>query len=269
MSGARPEESRLSFMNNPQEIEAFFKTEHLQFIPHVSVDCVIFGFHEGDLKVLLLKWKHLDRWSLPGGPIRRTHSVDEAVHEVLKDRTGLSQIFLEQFYAFGSLDRREEVLHELFDTLGLTHNAATWVAERTISIGYYALVDFSKVTPVPDFFSEACEWWDVQNHPPLLFDHDAIIATALQTLRRQLYYQPIGLNLLPEKFTMPELQRLYESVLGRTLDRRNFRKKMQNLGILERLAERRTGGAHRSPYLYRFDRARYEQALAEGLSFGF
>ena len=167
------------------------------------------------------------------------------------------------------MNRQEDALYALFDKLNVTNSEATWLAERTISIGYYALVDFSEATPVPDFLSEECRWWDVSERPPLLFDHDDMIEKALQTLQRQLYYQPIGLNLLPEKFTMPELQRLYESVLGRTLDRRNFQKKMQKLGIIERLPERRTGGAHRSPYLYRFHRERYEQAMTEGLAFGF
>ncbi len=256
-------------MDKMQEVEAFFRTGHLQYIPHLSVDCVIFGFHEGELKVLLLKWKHLERWSLPGGPIRRDQSVDETAHVVLKDRTGLDDIFLQQFYAFGSMDRKESVLLELFDRLNVSNHEANWLSERTVSIGYYALVDFSKVNPVPDFFSEACSWWDVCDRPSLLFDHDAMVERALQTLQQQLYYQPIGLNLLPDKFTMPELQQLYEAVLGRKLDRRNFQKKIQKMGIVERLKERRTGGAHRSPYLYRFDVPRYEQALAEGLAYGF
>ncbi len=239
------------------------------FLPHVSVDCVIFGFHGGDLKVLLTKWKHVDAWSLPGGPVRRTESVDAAAHSVLKARTGLSRIFLQQFHAFGGTDRNEAALLPLLERLGLGDTSARSLTERTVSIGYYALVDYLSVTPTPDLASEACRWWDVHDHPPLQFDHDAIVATALATLRRQLSHQPIGRSLLPEKFTMPELQKLYESVLGRPLDRRNFQKKILDLGIVERLGERRTGGAHRAPYLYRFDARKYEAALEAGLPSGF
>ena len=152
---------------------------------------------------------------------------------------------------------------ETLTKLDLPVEAGHELVSRDVSVGFYALVDFDKVTPTPDFFAEECRWWDVDPLPPLLFDHNAMIALALKTLRRQLSYQPIGYNLLTEKFTMSDLQQLYETILGQSLDRRNFQKRMLGYGILERLEERKTGGAHKAPYLYRFNKESYEKALAD------
>ena len=222
------------------------------FLPHLSVDCAIFGFHAGELKILLVKWKGVDRWCLPGGYVRREESLDGAAARVLEERTGLSRIYLQQFRAFGGTERGEEVLRTIFDRLGIDVPADLWIFGRTVSVGYLALVDFAEVTPREDYLSEEIRWWDVPRRPPLLFDHDEILETALATLRSQVEYRPIGRDLLPEKFTMPELQRLYEAVLGTSLDRRNFQRKMLALGIVERLAERKRGVPHRAPQLYRF-----------------
>lgn len=188
------------------EIEARFR--ETSFLPHVTVDCVIFGFHRGELKLLLLKWKHLGEWSLPGGPVRTGQSVEEAAHAILEERTGLRRLFLQQFEAFGGTNRGEAALKKLFDAMGLDPGPLAWLVDRVVSIGYYALVDFSEADPTPDAFSDECRWWDVHERPALLFDHDRMVEKALRTLRRQLTHEPVGLNLLPEKFTMPELQRL-------------------------------------------------------------
>ena len=135
-------------------------------------------------------------------------------------------------------------------------------ADRDVSVSYYALVEFARVTPAPDLFTDECQWWDIDQIPLLLFDHNDMIVLALKTLRRQLRYQPVGYNLQPDKFTVPDLQQLYETMLGQSLDRR-FQKRMLGYGILERLEERKTGGAHKAPYLYRFDKEKYEKALCD------
>jgi hypothetical protein len=145
----------------------------------------------------------------------------------------------------------------------------SWLTKRFITIGYYALVDYSKVTPKPDWLTDICEWHDVHKIPKLIYDHNAIVKKALETLQLSLNDIPVGYKLLPSKFTMPELQDLYETILDRKLDRRNFQKKMLSFGVLERLDERRTGGAHKSPYLYRFDKKKYDKAMkGGGLKFG-
>jgi 8-oxo-dGTP diphosphatase len=247
-------------MISEQEARAFLEQGYRAYLPHHVVDCVIFGFHAGALKILLLQWKHLGRWSLPGGPIRLDESIDAAASRVLEARTGLADLFLRQFHTFGGARRGEAALRPVMDAMGIRAGADFWLTGRVVSTGYYALVDFSQAVPAPDFFSEACRWWDVDERPPLLFDHDEMVAAALRTLRSQLDHGRVGGNLLPETFTMSELQRLHEAVLGRRLDRRNFQKRMLELGVVERLPERKFGGAHRAPYLYRFAEPRAEGA---------
>lgn len=236
------------------------------FHPGFSVDCVIFGFHQNQLKVLLLKVKHTDLWALPGGFVFRDEDVEEAAVRVLRSRTGLDNIFLSQFHLFGKPDRSNPDFNaDVLKQRQISFDQNHWFLQRFITLGFYALVEYSSVTPRPDSNSDACEWWDLQQIPTLMQDHNQILEKALEALRLQLAYQPIGYNLLAEKFTMPELQKLYETILGRQLDRRNFQRKMQAYDILERLDERRSGVAHKAPYLYRFKLDKYEQALKQGL----
>jgi 8-oxo-dGTP diphosphatase len=239
-------------MTTRKDVANFFTSGYEKYLPHVSVDCVIFGFHHAELRVLLLKWRRANIWMLPGGYIGRRESLDAAAHRVLRERTGLKNVFLHQFHAFGGTRRKEASIRKLFAMLDLPVAANAWPLGRVISIGYYALVDFSKVRPQADDLSDICAWRAIDDRPALAFDHDTIVAKALETLRASLDSPTLGSTLLPERFTMPELQRLHEAILGRPLDRRNFQKKMLERGVVERLAERRTGGAHRSPYLYRF-----------------
>jgi ADP-ribose pyrophosphatase YjhB (NUDIX family) len=239
------------FLTNGQDV----------YLRHLSVDCVIFGFHENQLKVLLLKWSK-GPLCLPGGFVKKAESLQDSAIRILRERTALKNIFLQQFQAFGNPNREK----------GKNRDAklkGTWLQDRFITIGYYALVDYSKVKPHPDIFSEECKWWDIDSVPELLYDHNEILNKALETLRLDLNYHPIGYNLLPEKFTMPELQKLYETLLATPIDRRNFQKKILSLKILIKLKERKTGGAHKAPFLYRFDKVKYEKALREGIASGF
>ena len=255
-------------MEYKKKVEEFIADLNANYLSSVSLDCVIFGFHDGQLKVLLLRWKNTDDWCLPGGRIRHGENLEAAAYRSLRERTGLNEVFLQQFHTFGDVMRytyfsKQETLAKL----GLSDAVSKNFASRDVSVGYYALVEFAEVVPTPDFFTDECRWWDIDQIPPLLFDHNNMIKLALKTLRRQLSYQPVGYNLLPEKFTMPDLQQLYETILGQLLDRRNFQKRMLGYAILERLEERKTGGAHKAPYLYRFDKANYEKALADEILF--
>jgi ADP-ribose pyrophosphatase YjhB (NUDIX family) len=256
-------------MKKERKFREFVEEGEKRFIPSLSLDCVIFGFHDDQLSVLLLKLKHVDGWMLPGGFIRKTEEVDRAAHRVLKERTGLDDIFLQQFHVFGKPDRSDRNLHKRnAGNEGFLLEPGHWLLRRFITIGYYALVEYSHVQPVPDDFSELCEWHDMHHIPTLKMDHADILAKALETLRLHLAYHPVGFSLLPEKFTMPQLQRLYETILGRKLDRRNFQRKMLGYGILRKLSERKKGGAHKAPFLYKFDVKKYQKALAEGLESG-
>ncbi|KAB7733263.1 NUDIX domain-containing protein [Rudanella paleaurantiibacter] len=238
-------------MDYNQPTKNFQKEVAEQCIRYLSIDGVIFGFHQNQLNVLLLRWKGTNEWCLPGGFIRKTESVDEAAERVMQERTGLNELFLQQFHVFGAVVRYDQ--DAVWRKINLNVDADSW-SERTISIGYYALVEHSKVVPTPDFLTEECRWWPLDEVPGLLFDHNHIIEVATRALRRQLNDQPIS-HLLPESFTIPELQRLHETILGHPLDARNFYKKMMASGTLERLTERRAGTPHKAPYLYRFTRS--------------
>lgn len=240
-------------------------------LKEVALDCTVFGFHEGELKVLLLRWKGIDEWSLPGGHILLDESVEDAAYRILTQRTGLQNVFLQQFYTFGNVNRHIHYAeNELVEKLEKTFGAGFFdgiIFRRTVSIGYFALVEFNQVQPTPDWFTDECRWWSLGDVPNLLFDHNEMIDRALKALRQRIRNQPVGYNLLPEKFTMPELQRLYETILARQFDRRNFQKLLMSYDILERLEEKRLGAANKSPYLYRFVKEKYDRAGAEGISF--
>jgi len=252
--------------NRPQLSESeFLKKGHLYFLPGISIDCVIFGFHNDELKVLLLQWKDSLKWCLPGGFIFKDEHMDQAAVRILQSRTGLSNVYLQQFRAFGH-PNRERGKQSLHRALKLGSN--TWINERFITIGYWAIVDFTKVKPMPDMFSKSCAWYDINKVPKLILDHNEILDEALLSLRRNVNEYPLGKNLLPPKFTMPDLQKLYETILGKPMDRRNFQKKILSLGILERLRERKEGVAHKAPYLYKFNEAKYKAAMKQGLKFG-
>lgn len=234
-----------------------FYTHH--FLNHISLDCVVFGFHDNQLKVLLIRRKYTKEWALPGGFVRENESIEVAATRVLQERTGLDDIFLKQFYVFSEPERaKRNLLVKALSDSG-TETNLEWFNQRFISVGFYSLVDFSKVEPTPDSISDLCSWKNLDEVDSLILDHCQILDKALETLRLQLNYQPIGFNLLSEKFTMPELQKLYETILGKELDRRNFQRKMLSYGILNRLEERKTGGAHKAPYLYEFNLENYQK----------
>ena len=239
-----------------------------EFLNSVSLDCVVFGFHDNQLKVLLLRLKYTKEWALPGGFVKQEETLENAANRVLKERTGLDNIFLNQFKVFS--DPKRSKANPGVKTLTNIENDPDleWFEQRFISVGFYALVDFSKVEPFPDIFSDLCTWKGLEEIGTLILDHSKILSKALETLRLQLNYQPIGYNLLPQKFTMPELQKLYETILGKTLDRRNFQRKMLSYNILNKLEERKTGGAHKSPFLYEFDMENFQKALKNGLNGG-
>ena len=235
------------------------------FLPHLSIDCVVFGFHDGHLKVLLLEMTGTGEWCLPGGFIEHGESIDRAAVRIVNQRTGLKNIYLRQFYAFGDPARQRKRKAETPKGA----KVSSWIMKRFVTLGYWSLVEYSKAIPIPDQFSLQCCWVNVSRVPSLILDHNKILDKALQSLRLSLNDYPAGRELLGEKFTMPELQKLYETILGKKLDRRNFQKQMLAIGILKRLGEKRQGGAHKSPFLYSFDSRKYKTALKKGLNTNF
>jgi ADP-ribose pyrophosphatase YjhB (NUDIX family) len=241
-----------------------------QFLPHLSIDCCVFGFLENQLKILLIRWEDFEQWSLPGGFIFPDESVDAAARRILRERTSLQDIFLEQFKIFGDVNRTSSAgSREAMEQAGLDVKTQKWLLQRTISLGYYALVDFSKAIPTTAPMIGDCRWWNIEQVPALIHDHMDILQHARKALQAHLLNRPLGMNLLPKKFTMTELRRLYETILGKPIDRRNFEKKILKMGIVDRLNEVKTDVAYKAPLLYRFNVAKYEQLLNEDFGFGF
>lgn len=240
------------------------------FMPGISVDNVIFGFHDQQLKVLLLECADQEHWMLPGGYVIKTESVNDAAKKVLTARTGLSEVYLQQFGVFGGLERSTpEVVNDFLSAMRLDAEKFSWHLERFITIGFFALVEFQKVNPKPDAMSLSCQWFDLHKLPKMIFDHSDLVDEALKTMRVQLRHQPIGYNLLPEEFTLKDLRTIYETILDRKIDRANFNRKMLSLGILHKKEKLFTGGAHKAPYLYSFDEEAYFDMLNEGFALGF
>ncbi|MFW0739574.1 MULTISPECIES: NUDIX hydrolase [unclassified Flavobacterium] len=237
--------------------------------PGLSIDCVIFGFHDNQLKVLLIKTSFDDKWSLPGGFIPLEEDIDTAAVTVLKERTGMQGIFLRQFATFGRVNRYDQDFgNAVLDHYDIPREEGKWLLQRFITIGYYALIDFLKAVPQKENSQEIIEWIDHKEVPELILDHREILDKALTTLRIELNLMPVGYNLLPEKFTIPQLQKLYETILDRKLDRRNFLRKITNIGILKKLDEKKSNVAHKAPNLYTFDTDKYKEVLKNGLNQG-
>ena len=218
--------------------------------PAVTVDCVVFGLDEEDLKVLLIQRglePFVGQWALPGGFVHVGEAPEVSARRELLEETGVKDVYLEQLYTFGEPNRDPR--------------------EHIISVAHYALVKLSdhKVQAATDASNAA--WFAVDDVPKLAFDHKNILAMAYERLKGKVRYQPIGFELLPKKFTLTQLQHLYEVVLDRPLDKRNFRKKILNMEILIDLNEIETDVAHRAARLYSFDKKKYDQKVKQGFNF--
>jgi len=219
--------------------------------PSVTVDCIIFGLDNEDLKVLLIQRGQppfQGSWAFPGGFVNIDEHADIAAKRELQEETGISDMYMEQLYTFSTPNR---------DPRG-----------RVISIAYYALVklsDFAKPQAASD--AQRAEWFSVSDLPELAFDHQEIFDIAFKRLQGKVRYQPIGFELLSEKFTLSQLQNMYEIIIGKSLDKRNFRKKILRMGLLIDLEERQQGVPHRAAKLFKFDKAMYQKLESEGFAF--
>jgi len=215
-----------------------------------SVDNIIFGFDSDTLKVLLIKRKedpYGGQWALPGDIVKPTEDLRTSAKRVLEELTGLRDVYLDQVFTFGKVDRHPR--------------------GRVITIAYYSLINISNLKIKAASFAEKVIWKEVRSVETLAFDHLKIMETCLARLRQDLKLRPIGFELLPEKFTLTELQRLYEVILEQDLDKRNFRKKILNMNILNTLHELQTGVSHRPAKLYSFDPEKYKEAMEKGVIF--
>lgn len=223
-------------------------------LPHFdsvfSTDCVIFGFEAGELKVLLIERNedpYMGWYALPGNIVGLNESVDNAAARILYELTGLRDIHMRQFHTFGEVNRHPQ--------------------GRVVTIGYFALIRISQkeVAPLTDYARKAF-WHPVNDLPKLAFDHTEIFQRAFKKIRTKMNYEPIAFELLPEKFTLTQLQNLYEAVLNKKLDKRNFRKKMLSYGFLKELSEKQKGVSYRAAKLYKFDRRKYQKIFQTELA---
>jgi 8-oxo-dGTP diphosphatase len=219
----------------------------------ITVDVVIFTIQSGALQVLLVRRgvpPFEGTWAIPGGFILTDESLEAAALRELEEETGVRDVYLEQLYSFGDPGR---------DPRG-----------RVITVAYYALIAADRAShPVAGTDAAAARWWPVSSHPPLAFDHDAILTYAVDRLRNKLEYTTVGFQLLPRRFTLTQLQQVYEAILGRTLDKRNFRRKLELLGVLTPLKEWSREGPSRPARLYEFSAKRFEKLKDKGIIFPF
>lgn len=228
-----------------EKFNAYFKSAF-------TVDNVIFGFDEGDLKVLLMQRgeaPYEGKLALPGYFVNPSEDLDAAAKRVLRELTGLKNVFLEQVKTFGTVDRHP--------------------FGRVITVAYFSLIKISHFTLQASSIAQNVRWHSISDvrRTELAFDHDKILDACFQRLKWLIRTRPVGFELLPRKFTLTELQHLYEAILEVPLDKRNFRKKILSMELLIDLDESQEGVAHRPAKLYQFDRSRYEQLISEGFSF--
>ncbi|MEP6844617.1 MAG: NUDIX domain-containing protein [Panacibacter sp.] len=223
------------------------------YLTNIAYDSVVFGFSGDKLKILLMEYHNTGLFALPGGFVRRKENLDDAVRRGLKERTGLGNIYLEQCYVFGDTARNKpQVLKKILKANGYEPGDAHWLLDRFITVTYYALINYKSAVLKPDNLSDSCAWYDVNALPELILDHKNIVAKALRTLRFNLDQKIVGINLLPPRFTMKELQQVYEAILDKELRRTTFQREMLSLNILKRHEKHYSGKAHKAPYLYSF-----------------
>jgi len=227
--------------------EKQYYKEHPTF--HVAVDSIIFGFDQGELKLLIHKRQFepaRGEWSLFGGFVRKDESLDEAASRILYELTGLDKIYMEELQTYGEVDR---------DPAG-----------RVISVAYYAVIPAKEFTEASNSKSGAT-WVSVKDLPPLIMDHSMMVEKGLRRLKRRATTQPIGFELLPGEFTMPQLQALYEAIYQAELDKRNFRKKILAMDVLIKLDTKDKSSSRKGAFLYRFDQLKYEKLVEGGYNF--
>jgi 8-oxo-dGTP diphosphatase len=216
--------------------------------PAVTVDCIIFGFDGQTLKVMLIQRKSEPfsrMWALPGAFVNEDESLENCAERVLMKECNISGVYLEQLFTFGTPSRDPR--------------------ERVISVAYMGLVKTADFELIAGNDELQIEWRDIKEVQDLAFDHSQILETAIQRIRGKIRYQPIGFELMNAKFTLPQLQQLYEAILGQSLDRRNFRKKLLSMQILKQLPEKQQNVAHKAAFYYEFDHERYEVLMKEGI----
>lgn len=233
------------------QFSAFYKIPIEKFFQFaLSVDCIILGYHGNKLKLLVIERgtePHKGKVALPGDLVYPTEDMELAASRVLRELTGLENVYMTQSKSYGQVDRHP---------IG-----------RVITVGYYSLINVDQYEPLASSWADNVHWVDINNLPDLAFDHSSIVSNALEDLKERVKLQPIGFELLPKKFTLGEMQALYEAILGTKFDKANFRKKILSMNVLQDSKEMQKKVNHRPARLYSFDKVEYEKRLKEGIVF--
>lgn len=244
-------------ISHNKTVKKFIDEESGKIIEHtvmndITIDCVVFGFDKENLEVLLVKHAmgiRKGEWGLPGGWIKESEGIDGAAHRLLRELTSLDNVYLEQLKAFGDPGR--------------------FPLGRVITIGYYALVKKEDYNVKAGFTASEAAWFQISKIPDLIYDHNEILSFSMKQLRNRIRQAPIGFNLLPEKFSLHQLMKLYEEILGKEMDKPNFRRKILGMKLLVGLNEKQQDVSHRAAKLYRFDKGIYEKLTEKGFNFEF
>jgi len=245
--------------------ESINQNYNFETLPTISVDCVIFGYAEDTLKVLVRKEfvPHGDEiyleWKLPGNHIRRSENIDETASRILKEQTGLENIYVKQFMVFSDPDRLKR---NKWDYEWVKPRLAD---DRVITVGFYSLINLKDVDN--STLIDVAEWVNAYEIKKLMFDHKDIFDEAIKKLRYDLLHEPLIFELLPVKFTLTQMQKLYEIIFQTSYDKRNYRRKVNKMSYLVALDEIQTGVSHKPAHLYSFDRDIYEKTYTEKFDF--
>lgn len=238
-------------------------------IPQLSINTVIFRFHKMKLQYVAMKLVHGNLWFIPGGYVYQDECVTDAARRNLFEQTQIHDLVLNEFGTFGSRDRCMSAKSDGIERLGMPEDVVEWITHRFVSIAYYSVIADPQTTiSASSLYSEA-KWLNIEDNDALAMDHDMILAEARNALAKDLLSKPLLLSFMPEEFTIPELQKLYEAILGRTVDRGNFRKRMLKSGFLIKTGLVKGDARQRPPELYHLHKDNYVNSLTEDVKLGF
>jgi len=238
-------------------------------LPHLSIDCVIFRYNNDQLQVLIVQSVVGDIWLVPGGYVQKAEDIDVAARRILLEQTELDNLILNQFGTFGSADRSFPELSSQGAHDMKSKEMLNWITQRFVTIGYYSLIRDNDQELRTSNFHQDIKWINIDDRDELSLDHNTLVTSARKKLAQDLLGQPVMLGLLPETFTMPQMHRLYELILDRSIDRGNFRQRILKAKFLIKLGKSPEKTSSRPPLLYKIDKDAYLSSLHQNIKLGF
>ncbi|MEM7380845.1 MAG: NUDIX domain-containing protein [Bacteroidota bacterium] len=240
-----------------------------KFIPQLSVNCMIFRFCDQKLQVSVVQPIKSDFWAIPGGFVYQDESIEEAARRTIVEHTQVSDLILSQFGTYGQADRNFKEEFSAFAESLIAPDIYEWLSNRFVTIGYYSILGDLTIELRKNPLFEKVQWMNIEDIEQLALDHTDLVMEARKVMARELLSKPLLLSFMPDTFTIPELQKLYEAILGRSVDRGNFRQKMLKSKSLVKIGPSQAKTKSRPPDLYKLDRKNYLRSLSENFKFGF